>query len=777
MSRHIALCGVALLAFLAASCTRDSGGNGQIVRERRVALLNHAGLNPQLLPGGDRVRKVPREIGLMQRSCMVIPAGRRVRFEAVPIHAEARFTGYLGAVRPGPLGIELTVDGKRGPAQAVEAKAPGWYPFSIELDGFSGRRVALELRATEGSPEEGLIVAEPAVLSEGESIAVEDVSPLTIERLKKDLLRSVDQAKVELQDPLKPIALFPAVLDRELRTKADSAKEVLRAAPDSELRYLLDVPEGGYLEVTTLNLRQVGLDPGDMEFQVLLDGQEAMRVCSDFINVDLPDILPYDRLTHRQEIDLSPFAGRKVELVLRTGWLKVPTGPVPEYAWWDLKLWQRLDLSRRPASVEHPNVLVLCVDTLRADHVGCYGYRRNTTPNLDAFAADGIVFENAISTCSWTLPATASLLTGLHPNTHGVLGNLRSYLVDAITTLPEYLSAFGVTTAAFSANNLVCAAVNYDQGFELFDEIQEDAAGIHRDLFDWLDERGPHQFFGYVHYMEPHSPYDAPGDYRQHFDPDYVERRDFGGPLPENFRKGLIDREFSPEQRQHLVNLYDAEIFYWDLQFQLLLDHLEAKDLLDKTVIIVTSDHGEEFFDHGGLGHGMKLFQELLHVPLIVVDPRARKGRRGTPQVSTAGLFESVVRMMGFEPPGFTQVAPFQGPSGNPDGHTRVYSSTETHTNEPEVRWASVIEDDQKLIRSMIDGNSWLYDLKQDPAELVPLDSSFEAAKQQLGSELLKWYEATAQAFPDEWQPTSDEILERLKELGYINGDEEQAGK
>ncbi|MFH0944898.1 MAG: sulfatase-like hydrolase/transferase, partial [Planctomycetota bacterium] len=326
-------------------------------------------------------------------------------------------------------------------------------------------------------------------------------------------------------------------------------------------------------------------------------------------------------------------------------------------------------------------------------------------------------------------------------------------------------------------NYLVCAAINFDQGFELFDEIQEDAAGIHRDLFDWIDERGPFQFFGYVHYMEPHSPYDAPGEYRQHFDPDYVEQRDFGGPLPEHWRQGLIDREFTEEQRDHLKNLYDAEIFYWDLQFRLLLDHLEKRGLLDNTVIVVTSDHGEEFFEHGGLGHGMKLFQETLHVPLIVVDPRARKGQRIAPQVSTAGLFNSVVRMMGFERPAFTQVAPFRGESGNPEGHAQVFSSTESHTTEAEARWASVIEGDQKVIRSMIDEESRLYDLKQDPLESIPLDGSFETEKQRLEQKLVEWYAATAEAFPDEWQPTSEEIADRLRELGYVGSTKEQPGK
>ncbi|MFH0945101.1 MAG: sulfatase-like hydrolase/transferase, partial [Planctomycetota bacterium] len=450
MGRQNVVWWCALLVFLAVSCSGESGGNGKIVREKRVALLNRTDLHAHMLPGGDRLRKVPREIGLMQRSCVVIPAGQRARFESVPIHAGARFTGYLGAVQPGPIGIELTVDRAPLPAQSFLAQAPGWVPFSIALGQFSGRQVALELRAAEGSAGDGLIVAEPAVLSEGQDVPVGDFGPLRVERLMVDLIKTFEQGRVARQDPERPMVKYSAVLDKERRTAADEAKEVIRAAPDSELLYDLDVPEGGYLEVTALNLRPAGQDPGDVEFQVLLAGQEVMRVCSDFVNLDEPDALPYDRLTHREEFDLSPFAGQKVELSLRTRRLKESTEPPAEYAWWDLKLLQRLDLPRRRASLDHPNVLVLCIDTLRADHLGCYGYPRNTSPNLDAFAENGILFENAISTCSWTLPATASLLTGLHPNTHGVLGNLRTYLVDAITTLPEYLRAFGVTTAAFS---------------------------------------------------------------------------------------------------------------------------------------------------------------------------------------------------------------------------------------------------------------------------------------------------------------------------------------
>jgi arylsulfatase A-like enzyme len=270
--------------------------------------------------------------------------------------------------------------------------------------------------------------------------------------------------------------------------------------------------------------------------------------------------------------------------------------------------------------------------------------------------------------------------------------------------------------------------------------------------------------------MEPHAPYSAPGEARRHFGPDYEERRDFGGMLPELWRTGAIPREFTPEERRHLIDLYDAEIFYWDQQFARLLERLEALDLLDRTVIVVTSDHGEEFFDHGGLGHGLTLYEEVLRVPLIVIDPRRPKGLRVGPPVSTAGLFDAAVRLMGFERPPFTQVPTFQPKDGDVAGHEQVFCSTESHTSEAESRLAGMVEGDHKLVHSLLEEGSLLFDLNGDPREQQPLGESFQELKERLERQVLEWYRTTEREFPDAWQPNSEEILNRFKELGYVNG-------
>ena len=756
-----------LLACLAAACARDE--SEPVVREKRIALLDRVDLNGRFFPGGEAVRKFNRELDLTPRSCLVLPPGKTVQYQQVPIHGQARLVGWLGATRPGGSTLELWVDGTVIANRSVEALKRGWERVEFDLSGYEGQRVELGLRNRSSDQGDELYLADPAVLSAGTTITADQVRPLPYEEVVFDLIKQFDQARVVQQDPEQPVKLFDLNIDTEVRTKADTAKQVVDAAPDSEIRFTLSIPEGGYLDLAAFNLCLLGDDPGDVEYRLQVDGQDVFSVRSDFVNQASSGII-YDRLTRRAEIDLGPWAGQSVEFALSTRRLKEPSGPPGKYVWWDLKLRRRLLLPRLRSSREHPNLLVLCVDTLRADHLSCYGYPRKTTPHLDALADRALLFEQAYSTCSWTLPATASLLTGLHPNTHGVLGNLRSYLVDAITTLPEYLQTFGVTTAAFSANHLVCAAVNYDQGFEFFDEVQEDATGIHRDLFHWIEECGPFQFFGYVHYMEPHSPYSAPGEARQHFDPDYEEQRDFSGPLPELWRTGAIAREFTPEERQHLVDLYDAEIFFWDQQFRKLLDRLEALDLLDRTVIVITSDHGEEFFDHDGLGHGLTLYQEVLHVPLIVIDPRRPKGRRIAAPVSTAGLFNAATRLMGFEEPSFTQVPTFQPRGGGLTGHEQVYSSTESHTTERESRWASIIEGEHKLVRSMLEEGTLLFNLQNDPAEEHPLDPTFQQLKRRLEQQVLDWYRTTAEQFPDEWQPTSDEIERRFRELGYTGG-------
>ncbi len=755
--------------------------------EKRIALLDLEGESAgSIVPGGGPAYKVHRTIGGEKRMCMVLKNGSCAVFDGLPVHSGARLSLLLGASGPGKSMIRVRICVSNGPPVKGVGKGafkedavyelcgdkPGWHHKAIGLDGYAGRRMRVVFEAPDTAEAVEAVVGNPVLLSDGTRVTADEYPPIVLDEVVEDWVAGFDKAELIRSNPDRKTDVYPMSLDREIRTAADEQKKVIAAMPDSAFSFTLTPLEGAYLEVALLNLplgERTAKDAGDVEYTVYVDNRPEVRVLSDFINVQ-PGVHIYNRFIHHETIDLSPWAGCEKKIRFETR--RIGQGPPSPnaYAWWDIVVKRKVRIPRRRASPDSPNVLVLCVDALRADHLGCYGYERETSPNLDAFSRDALLFEQAMSSCSWTLPATASLLTGLHPNTHGVLGNTRNYLVDGITTLPEYLAWRGVTTAAFSANHLVCQAINFDQGFERFVEKFESAEGVNRDLFGWLESAGPFQFFGYVHYMEPHSPYSAPGKHRQHFDPDYVEERDFSGALPEKWRRGQVDEPFTPEESEHLVSLYDSEIRYWDLRFGHLLDVLEELSIMDRTLIIITADHGEEFFDHSGLGHGVTLYNECIQVPLIIRDPRMKKGVRVSETVSTTSIFNSVTDILGFEKPGFTQVDSLYPIRGLSSRFDEVFSSTESSIQNVQTRLASVIRGPLKLIKDIQrqGGSAELYDLKEDPLERSDLTEERKEGAARLEKSVLAWYESTAKAFPKEWQPLTPEILERLEELGYI---------
>ncbi|MHC4944949.1 MAG: sulfatase [Planctomycetota bacterium] len=765
-----------------------SQGGRQVIVEKRIALLDRAApFEGILMPSGDKVQKLVRELGGMQRSFMLIKPGETAKFEGLPHHRGSVLDFYVGAERPGPLAFAVDVDLCRADGteersifrigREITMEKPEWVPCSLKIsDEQRGETLRISFSIEKG--EANLRVANPVLHSQGRPVRKEDFPTLNLGIEKENLVRTFDRAeKIAGDEEFPPMQTTPNFFDSEKRTRADEEKKIIWAHPDAEFRYKVTVPEGGVLEAAPFVFPVVdvrgGQDPGHVTYTITIDGKKVFSIRSDYINQEQVYFNnPYARLIHRTRIDLSDRAGEEILLGFRTelaAGTEAPKGT--GYCWWDLILRQEREITRREASRRFPNVLVLCVDALRADHLACYGYDRATSPYLDALADRSLVFENAMSPCSWTLPATASLLTGLHPNTHGVLGHTRNYLVNGITTLAEYLTWYGVTTAAFSANVLVCSAINFNQGFERFIENDEPAEGVNADLFAWLEECGPFQFFAYVHYMEPHSPYSAPGAYRQHFDPDYEETRSFAGALPEMWRHGKIPREFTDEEFQHLVNLYDSEIHYWDLNFKRLLERLEELGLADKTIIVVTADHGEEFMDHDALGHGLTLYNEVIHVPLVLHDPRMKRGSRIEAHVDTTGLFNTVARLAGFPAPDFTQVKGMLPPAEIPSRFQALYSSTDSNMPKMPERWASVIAWPWKLISEVRGKEDKLFNLEADPKEKQNLLDKHPDESRRLKLQVKDWYERTAEAFPDEMQPpTPDKVKEALQQLGYADG-------
>lgn len=305
------------------------------------------------------------------------------------------------------------------------------------------------------------------------------------------------------------------------------------------------------------------------------------------------------------------------------------------------------DAPRSTSAPARPNVVLVVIDTLRADRLGCYGADKPLSPVMDALAERGTRFARAYSSAPWTLPGTASILTGKTPYEHGVGISNSFYLSDAFDTLAEPFQRHGVTTAAFTCNPLIAGSRNFDQGFEHFRNYRwARAKVIHDDVVEWLDARGDERFFLYLHTVDPHDPYE----------PTEATAKRLVGPAPADF----IPRELRPQAGQfygpdgfdkerlissnnHQFELYDAEVFDVDEALGRIIDKLRALDLLDKTIIAVTSDHGEEFLEHGWVGHNSQLHDEQTHVPLIIAGPGIPSGEVVETALENRYLFRTIL--------------------------------------------------------------------------------------------------------------------------------------
>jgi arylsulfatase len=298
-------------------------------------------------------------------------------------------------------------------------------------------------------------------------------------------------------------------------------------------------------------------------------------------------------------------------------------------------------------------VILVCIDTLRADHLGCYGYgARETTPALDRLAAQSTVFADASATAGWTKPSVPSFLTGTYPCQHGVYegsarleaGAVTDVLPEEARPLAEVFRDAGWRTAAFVRNAQLRPGNGFEQGFDLYQDEAGDAREIRWRAQDWLDELGAEEpFFLYLHLLDVHWPYPVPDTYATRFAP--AERVD---PFRDDNSKALLeaindgDRELAAEEREALIALYDGALRYADDELGRFLAYLERRGLSDEVVVSVVADHGEEFGEHGHVGHGHGLSEGLLRVPWILRVP-GREPRRVEAPVSLIDLFPTLL--------------------------------------------------------------------------------------------------------------------------------------
>ncbi len=469
-----------------------------------------------------------------------------------------------------------------------------------------------------------------------------------------------------------------------------------------------------------------------------------------------------------------------------------------------------------------PNVLLVIIDTLRADHLGAYGYARETSPAMDRLAASGFLFRDAVSPSSWTLPAVASILTSTYPGHHGA-DRLGAKLPREMDDLASRLRGAGYRTVSFNTNPWLRRGFGFDDGFEeYYDQsrlsLRRDLAGVRlknlvlrslgrvRDDPErlpqaaavtaraerWLRRNGSEPFFLYLHYMDVHAPYLPVRPFRDAF----CAGHRFDVPDHElEYRFRLRKTAGDAEVLEHMLERYDEEILATDRSIGRLVEVLEALGLRERTHLVLTSDHGEEFYDHGGTRHSRTLYEEVVRVPLIVVPAgwRGAQGRVVESRVSTLDIFPAILEMAGLDVPegiagvSLPRLAPPEGSAraaslgeGYPEGiaGAALPRPVGSQLYRREWSWTALYIGADKIIRGRPPADDpsaemkvELYRLDADPAERSDLAAEEPGRVEHLLSRLE--HQESLWGVPIEMRRPSEETidpetLEQLRALGYV---------
>jgi choline-sulfatase len=487
----------------------------------------------------------------------------------------------------------------------------------------------------------------------------------------------------------------------------ENERPAIALSRQSTLRYHVMVPTDGSLGFG------VGVEgEGDARFaiEVTADGKPITQLLSGTASGAWTD--------HR--VDLSRFAGETVRIDLRA------EGQGAGRVAWNSP---RILVPTRPARDLAParNVVVLVIDTLRADKLRPFNAQtRVKTPAIDQFASDGVVFSLAQAPENWTKPSVASILTGLHPQTHQQKTG-DAALPSSAELLSEHLKGEGFATGGFIANGYVSDRFGFDQGWDDYTNyIREGKSTEAKDVFEeagnWIEEHKDGRFFAYIQTIDPHVPYDPPGEYLQMYDPsEYTGqvRPRMTGDLLEKAKRNPPQVVFDARDKQRLKALHDGEITKHDHFFAGFLERLSSLGLAEDTLIVVTSDHGEEFDDHGSWGHGHSVYQELLHVPLMFRLPnRLPAGTKVGDAVGTLDISATVTDLLGVPA------------MAHNEGQTLVGLMFGEPPSRPTVAFSD-FQDDRRVITTgrwklVLRGNltSTMFDLAADPMEKTELDGS-----------------------------------------------------
>ena len=579
------------------------------------------------------------------------------------------------------------------------------------------------------------------------------------------LAREIDAARAEYDE----VAFRSVRKDGQLASQVTmEGRTLLSLTPPvpSSISFEISVPSDPVLRFATgapsLGDRSLG---SSVLFEVHVESDgEPVLVFSDLLRRRAPN------QWRDHEVELTPWAGKDVILRFTCGFT---AGRDPARV--ALVSWGDPVVSGRSGRPDRPTLVLVSIDCLRADHVGAYGYSLATTPEIDAVAQEGTVFENAFATASWTLPSHMSMLTGLVPSLHGA--TKWEKLSNSVEYLPELLGRSGYHSAGVVSWVYLSQAYGFERGYDSYQVLDEPEAFeiIDRAIQELHRGRGQPQFL-FAHLWDAHWPYMPKAEDLARMG---GRPRDISS-LHELIREGTPTRD--ELQREEIIRLYDAEIAFADRELGRLFREMKALGLWENALVVITSDHGEAFLEHGHWQHSQTLYDELTRVPLIVKWPGQAEPSRVSAPVSLVDLFLTFAEAAGTE-------MPAGGGSGALARRSLTAPPDEGRTVLSEVSWRSpsgsfmkvALRDRGRKYIATLSGppgddlgvaeveNEELYDLEKDPLERENVLGDVDAVNR-FRAELRSFLEAARAARSmRQGEPVmlDDDALEKLKSLGY----------
>ena len=443
-------------------------------------------------------------------------------------------------------------------------------------------------------------------------------------------------------------------------------------------------------------------------------------------------------------------------------------------------LFLALSFDFAPPEPVGPDVIVVLLDVLRADHLSVYGYGRETSPKIDAFAQDAVIFDQAISQSTFTKTSVASIFSARYPFRHGVYegslsdteSNITSdVLPESLPTLAEAFRDGGYTTAAWVQNDQLRSYMGFQQGFDLYHERVGKANDIVNAFLSWQRKKRRGSFFAYLHILDIHGPYTPPPPYDTKFGT-YSDTYEVQMPRWRTYRREVARGEVVPSEAdiEQLKALYDGEIAAVDAAVGRLFDELRSRGLYEDSIIVVTSDHGDGFYDHGYVGHSTTPYEELIRVPLLIKLPGNRfAGTRVADVQPLVDLAPTLLELAGApamaDTDGVSQVSRLRG-AGRAGGEDRAPADTEDRVVVSEFKECVALRDERWKYMRCGDEAPGLFDLHRDPGEKDNVLELHPEVAERLGerAEAVR----TLRRAPADRVVVDAETVEALKALGYL---------